>query len=164
MPYQFLAPSDPYISINYAAAYQTVCRHFADLPSIEARVCTEVLAECFTEASLRHTPLALWAVREWGGPQAELDAMEYLASVGFPKEHPLPDEPAEESQRRTPREVRALWAMSIEALRETFPDVEVEQLKEAALTLSWAAHSIGMERHSCYRDMIQTLYFGEQAR
>ena len=164
MPYQFLAPSDPYISINYAAAYQTICRHFAGLPSIEARVCTEVLAECFTEASLRHTPLALQAVREWGGPQAEMDAMEYLASVGFPKEHPLPAEWTEESRRRTPREVRALWGMSIEALRETFPDLSVEQLKGAAVTLSWAAHTIAMERHPCYGDMIRALYDEEQAR
>ena len=164
MPYQFLAPSDPYISINYAAAYETVCRHFKQLPSIEARVCTEVLAECFTEASLRRSPLALWAVREWGGHQAEMDAMEYLASVGFPKEHPLPSEYRPGSRRRTPREVRALWGMSVEALRETFPDLAEPQLEEAALTLSWAAHTIAMGRHSCYRDMVSSLYPKEQPR
>ena len=141
----------------FAPAFMTVVRR-VPVPAREVLDAANALAVELQNALLRLTPLALRAVRQRSGPEAERLAMECLAQQGFPEDHPLPPR-GREDKRLTPGEVRVYWKAADEALHATFNGTLPEGVrKESTITLSWAVHIIGMERFDWYRDMIREEY------
>jgi hypothetical protein len=157
VPYTWLT-EDPEARLVITPSYAAICRTFPDIPEDARREVATQLAHALYYSSLRHTPLALRAVREWGGNGMEMKALEYLARVGFPEDHPVPAM-ARGSLRSTPREVRALWKPCKEAVDETFHELPKELSQQLSLNLSWHFHLQGMHRKPWYRDMVQGMYY-----
>jgi hypothetical protein len=157
VPYTWLT-EDPEARLVITPAYAAICRTFPDIPEDARQDVAAQLAKSLYYSSLRHTPLALRAVREWGGSGMEMKALEYLARVGFPEDHPVPA-PARGSLRKTPREVRALWKPCKEAVDETFHELPKEVHQTLCLNLSWHYHLQAMHRKPWYRDMVRGMYY-----
>lgn len=98
------------------------------------------LGKALWKSCLRWSPLALRGISELGGSAAELEAMNYLADVGFPRNFPaLPKHQSMSTggRRITPPFVRRYWEPVDEAVSEVL-NLDTETQQALNLSISWA--------------------------
>jgi hypothetical protein len=124
-------------------------------PQLEAAA--EALARCLHKSALRNHPDAVQATREVGGDEAYWEAVSYTASVGFPRQKRKVKAASEDSVRRTPAAVRALWKTCHEAVEEWSFEYPLEPHERAQLTLqiSWGSHAQAMLKFARYREDVR---------